>query len=505
MTEIKLPAMSPTMEEGTLAKWLVREGDTVKAGDILAEIETDKATMELEADEGGVVTKLHVPAGQDAVKVGTLIATIMAEGEATAPSNPPPSSGEGDHRPSAMVEGGIKGAPQPPLAPSTAPEEARSPSPDGGGSGKVEGAPVGAEANADTSAATATTTAAKPKPGEAPASLQITPETPGPTHRQTVREALRDAMAEEMRADPTVFVMGEEVAEYQGAYKVTQGLLDEFGPARVVDTPITEYGFAGLGTGAAMGGLKPIVEFMTFNFAMQAIDHIINSAAKTNYMSGGQMRCPMVFRGPNGSASRVAAQHSQNYAPWYASVPGLIVIAPYDAASAKGLLKSAIRSPDPVVFLENELLYGQSFDVPDGDVALPIGKAAVVRAGNDVTIVSYSIGVGIALDAAAKLAEEGIDAEVIDLRTLRPLDRACVLASLKKTNRMVVVEEAWPVCSIASEIIAIAMEDGFDDLDAPVLRVTSADVPLPYAANLEKLAFVKVEDVVGAVKKVTYR
>ena len=460
--EIKLPAMSPTMEDGTLAKWLVKEGDTVKPGDVLAEIETDKATMELEADEGGVVEKLHVPDGSDGVKVGTLIATIRGEDEAAAPAAAP---------------AGLK--PEP--APAETPKQA------------------------DAVLATAAQPAAKPKEGETPASLDIKPEGGGPTHRQTVREALRDAMAEEMRADPTVFVMGEEVAEYQGAYKVTQGLLEEFGPQRVVDTPITEYGFAGLGTGAAMGGLKPIVEFMTFNFAMQAIDHIINSAAKTNYMSGGQMRCPIVFRGPNGAASRVAAQHSQNYGPWYASVPGLIVIAPYSAADAKGLLKSAIRSPDPVVFLENELLYGHSFDVPDGDVAIPIGKASVVKAGKDVTIVSYSIGVGIALDAAAKLADEGIDAEVVDLRTLRPLDRATVLASLKKTNRMVVVEEGWPTCSIASEIIAIAMEDGFDDLDAPVLRVTNEDVPLPYAANLEKLAIVKVDDVVGAVKKVTYR
>ncbi|MGI4877131.1 MAG: pyruvate dehydrogenase complex E1 component subunit beta, partial [Janthinobacterium lividum] len=358
---------------------------------------------------------------------------------------------------------------------------------------------------ADAVPATAAQPTVTPKEGSTPASLAVKPETPGPTHRQTVREALRDAMAEEMRTDPTVFVMGEEVAEYQGAYKVTQGLLEEFGPRRVVDTPITEYGFAGLGAGAAMGGLKPIVEFMTFNFAMQAIDHIINSAAKTNYMSGGQMRCPIVFRGPNGAASRVAAQHSQNYAPWYASVPGLIVIAPYSAADAKGLLKSAIRSPDPVVFLENELLYGHSFDVPDADVALPIGKAAVVRAGKDVTLVSYSIGVGVSLDAATRLAEAGIDAEVIDLRTLRPLDRATVLESLKKTNRMVVVEEGWPTCSISSEIIAIAMEDGFDDLDAPVLRVTNVDVPMPYAANLEKLALLKVEDVVEAAKKVCYR
>jgi len=423
--------------------------------------------MELEADEGGVVEKLHVAGGSDGVKVGTLIATIRGEDEATSVSVPPPPG------PLPEVGGGVEPAP-PPTS--------------GRGPGGGDALP-----------------AVSPKAGQAPASLQVQPETPGPTHRQTVREALRDAMAEEMRADPLVFVMGEEVAEYQGAYKVTQGLLEEFGPKRVVDTPITEYGFAGLGTGAAMGGLKPIVEFMTFNFAMQAIDHIINSAAKTNYMSGGQMRCPMVFRGPNGAASRVAAQHSQNYAPWYASVPGLIVIAPYSAADAKGLLKSAIRSPDPVVFLENELLYGHSFDVPDGDVVVEIGKAHVVRAGKDVTLVSYSIGVGIALDAATKLAEAGIDVEVLDLRTLRPLDRASVLASLKKTNRMVVVEEGWPTCSIASEIIAICMEDGFDDLDAPVLRVTNVDVPLPYAANLEKLAIVKVEDVVTAAKKVCYR
>jgi pyruvate dehydrogenase E1 component beta subunit len=312
-------------------------------------------------------------------------------------------------------------------------------------------------------------------------------------------------MAEEMRADDRVFVMGEEVAQYQGAYKVTQGLLAEFGPKRVIDTPITEYGFAGLGAGAAMGGLKPVIEFMTFNFAMQAIDHIINSAAKTNYMSGGQMRCPIVFRGPNGSASRVGAQHSQNYGPWYASVPGLVVIAPYDAADAKGLLKAAIRSEDPVVFLENELLYGQSFDVPQGDVVLPIGKARIMREGSHVTLVSYSIGVGVALDAAETLAKDSIEAEVIDLRTLRPLDTAAVLTSLKKTNRLVVVEEGWPTCSIASEIIALCMEQGFDDLDAPVLRVTNEDVPLPYAANLEKLALIKADDVVKAAKAVLYR
>ena len=322
----------------------------------------------------------------------------------------------------------------------------------------------------------------------------------------TLREALRDGMAEEMRRDPRVFVMGEEVAQYQGAYKVTQGLLDEFGDKRVIDTPITEYGFAGVGTGAAMGGLRPIVEFMTFNFAMQAIDHIVNSAAKTNYMSGGQMRCPIVFRGPNAAASRVGAQHSQNYAPWYASVPGLIVIAPYDAADAKGLLKAAIRTEDPVVFLENELLYGRTFEVPKlDDHVLPIGKARIMREGSDVTIVSYSIGVGLALEAAEKLAGEGIDAEVVDLRTLRPLDTAAVLASLKKTNRLIVAEEGWPTCSIASEIQAVCMEQGFDDLDAPVLRVTNEDVPMPYAANLEKLMLVTADKIIAAVKQVVHR
>jgi pyruvate dehydrogenase E1 component beta subunit len=317
----------------------------------------------------------------------------------------------------------------------------------------------------------------------------------------TVREALRDAMAEEMRADDRIFVMGEEVAEYQGAYKVTQGLLDEFGPRRVIDTPITEYGFAGIGTGAAMGGLRPVIEFMTFNFAMQAIDHIINSAAKTNYMSGGQMRCPIVFRGPNGAAARVGAQHSQNYAPWYASVPGLIVISPYDAADAKGLLKAAIRCEDPVVFLENELMYGRSFDVPTvDDYVLPIGKARIAREGKDVTIVSYSIGVGFALDAAEKLASEGINAEVIDLRTIRPLDKAAVLTSLAKTNRLVIAEEGWPTCSIGSEIAAICMEEGFDDLDAPVLRIANEDVPMPYAANLERATLINADKIVAGVK-----
>jgi pyruvate dehydrogenase E1 component beta subunit len=458
MPTILLPAMSPTMEEGTLAKWLVAVGDTVKPGDVIAEIETDKATMELEADDGGTVSALLVPAGSDGVKVGTPIITIAGEDEVAA----------------------------------AAPAALPSPNPSLAGRGAASGSPLPAREGLGEGASAAS-------PSTAPEA------TAGPTRRQTVREALRDAMAEEMRADAAVFVMGEEVAEYQGAYKVTQGLLEEFGAARVIDTPITEYGFAGLGTGAAMGGLKPIVEFMTFNFAMQAIDHIINSAAKTLYMSGGQMRCPIVFRGPNGAAARVAAQHSQNYGPWYASVPGLVVIAPYDAADAKGLLKSAIRSPDPVVFLENELLYGQSFDVPEAEHVVPIGKARIMRAGTHVTLVSYSIGVGVALQAAATLAGEGIDAEVIDLRTLRPLDRATVLASLKKTNRLVVVEEGWPTCSIASEIMAICMEDGFDDLDAPVLRVTNVDVPLPYAANLEKAALVRAEDVVTAARAVCYR
>ena len=420
--EIKLPAMSPTMEEGTLANWLVKAGDVVKPGQVIAVI-----------------------AGED-------------EEVAAKPAAAP--------------------------APAAKPAEA----------------PV-AEKPAERTA----------EVPEAPAKpVELTPATAaafaGATRKQTVREALRDALAEEMRTDPTIFVMGEEVAQYQGAYKVTQGLLDEFGEKRVIDTPITEYGFAGIGAGAAMGGLRPIVEFMTFNFAMQAIDHIINSAAKTNYMSGGQMRCPIVFRGPNGAASRVGAQHSQNYAPWYASVPGLIVIAPYSASDAKGLLKAALRSTDPVVFLENELLYGRSFDVPKvDDYVLPIGKARIMRPGSDVTLVSYSIGVGLALEAAETLAAEGIDAEVIDLRTLRPLDTATVLESLKKTNRIVVVEEGWPTCSIASEIAAVVMEQGFDDLDAPVLRVTTEDVPLPYAANLEKAALIDAARVVEAAKKVCYK
>jgi pyruvate dehydrogenase E1 component beta subunit len=443
--ELKMPALSPTMEEGTLAKWLVKPGDTVQPGDIIAEIETDKATMEFEAIDEGVIGDILVAEGTDNVKVGAVIAILSSEDDVAAPAKP------------AVAE-----------------------------------APAPVAKLVET---------AVPAPVVAKAAVTTAETVSGPVVKVTVREALRDAMAEEMRADPRIFVMGEEVAEYQGAYKVTQGLLDEFGAKRVIDTPITEYGFAGIGTGAAMGGLRPVVEFMTFNFAMQAIDHIINSAAKTNYMSGGQMRCPIVFRGPNGAASRVGAQHSQNYAPWYASVPGLIVISPYDAADAKGLLKSAIRSQDPVVFLENELLYGRTFDVPEGEHIVPIGKARIMREGQDITIVSYSIGVGLALEAAERLAEEGVSAEVVDLRTLRPLDKSCILASLAKTNHMVVVEEGWPTCSIASEIMAIVMEDGFDDLDAPLARVANEDVPLPYANNLEKAAIIDVDRIVGAVKK----
>ncbi|PWL26187.1 MAG: pyruvate dehydrogenase complex E1 component subunit beta [Altererythrobacter sp. XM-24bin4] len=448
--ELKMPALSPTMEEGTLTKWLKKVGDTIEAGDIIAEIETDKATMEFEAIDDGVITKILVAEGTENVAVGTVIAELEGEGDEASASETPSAA---------------------------APVVAPAPAPSAAPSKRV------------------TTPKADPSIPEGTSFSQV-----------SVREALRDGMAEEMRRDDRVFVMGEEVAEYQGAYKVTQGLLDEFGPKRVIDTPITEYGFAGIGTGAAMGGLRPIVEFMTFNFAMQAIDHIINSAAKTNYMSGGQMRCPIVFRGPNGAASRVGAQHSQNYGPWYASVPGLIVIAPYDSADAKGLMKAAIRSEDPVVFLENELVYGRSFDVPDVDeYVLPIGKARIMREGSDVTIVSYSIGVGLALEAADTLAEEGIDAEVIDLRTLRPLDREAILTSLAKTNRLVIAEEGWPTCSIASEVMAVCMEDGFDHLDAPVLRVCDEDVPLPYAANLEKLAFIDAPRIVAAVKKVCYK
>ncbi len=464
--ELKMPALSPTMEEGTLAKWMVKEGDTVSAGDVLAEIETDKATMEFESIDEGTVGKIVVAEGTEEVKVGTVIAILAEEGEDAADIEAPSDN-------SADKAGG---------------DEVKD----------VEG--EGKDVGRDGNPLDLDKAAAKPRASD--------PEIPDGTNmvKLTVREALRDAMAEEMRLDDRVFVMGEEVAEYQGAYKVTQGLLDEFGPKRVIDTPITEYGFAGIGTGAAMGGLRPVVEFMTFNFAMQAIDHIINSAAKTNYMSGGQMRCPVVFRGPNGAASRVGAQHSQNYGPWYASVPGLIVIAPYDASDAKGLLKAAIRSDDPVVFLENELVYGQNFEVAQlDDHVLPIGKARIMREGSDVTIVSYSIAVGVALEAAEDLAEQGIDAEVIDLRTLRPLDTQTILESLAKTNRLVIAEEGWPTCSIASEVIAVCMEEGFDHLDAPVLRVCNEDVPLPYAANLEKLALIDKESVIAACRKVTYK
>jgi pyruvate dehydrogenase E1 component subunit beta len=464
-TEILMPALSPTMEEGKLAKWMVREGDPVRAGDVIAEIETDKATMEVEAAEDGRMSTILVPEGTEHVKVNRPIALLIADGEDVSMPRAPAASE------------------------AVATRRAEEPPPDLG--------------------------EAPPLVEEAPAGPQIAPEEPGPEPelppgtamvKLTVREALRDAMAEEMRADPAVFVIGEEVGEYQGAYKVTQGLLDEFGPTRVVDTPITEYGFAGVGVGAAFAGLKPIVEFMTWNFAMQAIDHIINSAAKTLYMSGGKMRCPIVFRGPNGAAARVAAQHSQDYSSWYAHVPGLKVIAPYTAADAKGLLKAAIRDPGPVVFLENEILYGQSFEVPDlPDFVLPIGKARIARAGKHVTIVSFSRGMAYALDAAKRLAEEGIEAEVVDLRTLRPLDMATVLASVRKTNRLVTVEEGWPICSVGSELCARVAAEAFDHLDAPPLKITGTDVPMPYAANLEKLALPSVDQVIAAVKSVCYR
>ncbi len=457
--EILLPAMSPTMTEGTVAKWTKKEGDTVKPGDIIAEIETDKATMELETDEEGVMGKILVADGAEGIAVGTLIAVILEEGE---------------------DESALEGVSAKVAAPASEPPVAQS----------VDAtAPAPAEVSAPATPA--------PVESDLPEGTTFT--------NMTVREALRDAMAEEMRLDENVFVMGEEVAEYQGAYKVTQGLLDEFGDRRVIDTPITEHGFAGLGVGAAMAGLKPVVEFMTFNFAMQAMDQIINSAAKTNYMSGGQIRCPMVFRGPNGAASRVGAQHSQNYASWYAHVPGLIVVAPYSAADCKGLLKAAIKNPNPVIFLENEITYGYSFDVPDiDDYTVPLGKAAVVREGSDVTLVSYSIGVKFALDAAEKLAAEGISAEVVDLRTIRPLDMETVINSVKKTNRVVCVEEGWATCSVSSEISARLMEDAFDYLDAPVLRATNEDVPMPYAANLEKLAVISDDRIVAAAKQVCY-
>ncbi|WP_421723640.1 pyruvate dehydrogenase complex E1 component subunit beta [Bauldia sp.] len=458
--DILMPALSPTMEEGNLAKWLKKEGDTVQPGDVIAEIETDKATMEVEAIDEGTLARILIPEGTENVKVNTPIAVLGVDGEDDV----------GD-TPAAPAEAPAAEAPAPATNGATAPAEAAPPA----------------------------------QPREAAAA---DPDIPTGTEMVTitVREALRDAMAEEMRSDGDVYVMGEEVAEYQGAYKVTQGLLDEFGPKRVVDTPITEHGFAGLGVGAALAGLRPIVEFMTFNFAMQAMDQIVNSAAKTLYMSGGQMGCPIVFRGPNGAAARVAAQHSQDYAAWYSQVPGLKVVQPHTAADAKGLLKAAIRDPNPVVFLENEILYGQSFEVPKlDDFVLPIGKAKIARAGSDVTIVSFGIGMTYALNAAEELAGEGIDAEVIDLRTLRPMDLDTVVESVKKTNRAVTVEEGWPVGSIGSYIAAQITTAAFDWLDAPVTAVTGKDVPMPYAANLEKLALPSVAEVVGAVKAVSYR
>ncbi len=456
-TEILMPALSPTMEEGKLSKWLVKEGQTVKSGDILAEIETDKATMEFEAVDEGTIGQILVAEGTEGVKVNSPIATLLGEGEKAGDT---PAAKKGTK---------------------AAPKEDKKEDPK----------------------------AAKEEKHQAPkAAVAPDPDVPEGTEMvsTTVRDALRDAMAEEMRRDELVFLMGEEVAQYQGAYKISQGLLDEFGDKRVIDTPITEHGFAGLGIGAAFDGLKPIVEFMTWNFAMQAMDQIINSAAKTRYMSGGQMSCPIVFRGPNGAAARVAAQHSQDYSAWYASVPGVKVIAPYFAADAKGLLKAAIRDPNPIIFLENEIVYGRSFPVPKiDDYVLPIGKARVVKEGKDVTIVSYSISVGTALEAAERLAEEGIDAEIVDLRTLRPLDIDTVIESVKKTNRIVTVEQAWPVCSIGSEIAARVALDAFDYLDAPPTKVTGKDVPMPYAANLEKLALPTVDDVIGAVKAVCYK
>jgi pyruvate dehydrogenase E1 component beta subunit len=485
-TEILMPALSPTMEEGKLAKWLVHEGDEVRAGDVIAEIETDKATMEVEAADDGRLGKILVPEGTEHVTVNRPIALLLTDGEEVTS----PRRGGVAER-SDAGEGGPK--------PSESQTPSPRPSPRRG---------EGAEPATDLGEAPPLVEEAPAGPQKAPAEPRPEAEIPSGTElvRLTVREALRDAMAEEMRRDPAVFVMGEEVGQYQGAYKVTQGLLDEFGPMRVVDTPITEYGFAGVGVGAAFAGLRPIIEFMTWNFAMQAIDHIINSAAKTLYMSGGKMHCPIVFRGPNGAAARVAAQHSQNFAAWYAHVPGLKVIAPYTAADAKGLLKAAIRDPSPVIFLENEILYGQSFEVPKlDDFVLPIGKARIARTGRHVTIVSFSRGMAYALDAAEKLAGEGIEAEVIDLRSLRPLDVETVLASVRKTNRIVTVEEGWPVCSVASEICAAVAAEAFDYLDAPPIAITGADVPMPYAANLERLALPSVEGVVEAVKSVCYR
>ena len=453
--DIKMPALSPTMTEGRLSRWLVKTGDEVKSGDVIAEIETDKATMEVEVVDEGVVVEITVAEGSEGVAVGAVIARLLEDGETDLP---------------ASAEQNLDRPPAEPAA---------------------EPAPTGAAVVVEAVAAT---------------QVVAEPDWDGPTKQQTVREALRDAMAEEMRKDERVFVMGEEVAEYQGAYKVTQGLLDEFSNKRVIDTPITEHGFAGLGVGAAFGELRPVIEFMTFNFSMQAIDQIINSAAKTLYMSGGQMGCPIVFRGPNGAASRVAAQHSQCYASWYAHCPGLKVVSPWSAADAKGLLKAAIRDPNPVIFLENEVMYGQSFDVPEHeDWVVPIGKAKVVRPGSDVTITAFSIMVGKALEAAEQLAAEGIDAEVIDLRTIRPLDTETIVESVKKTSRLISCEEGFPFAGIGSELAVQMMEQAFDYLDAPVMRVTGKDVPMPYAANLEKLALPQADDIVAAARQACYR
>ena len=463
MTDVLMPALSPTMEEGTLAKWHVKVGDAVKSGDVIAEIETDKATMEVEAVDEGVVEALLVAEGAEEVKVNTPIARLSGEGGAASPA---------------------PAAPQAEPAPSLDPQPASR--------AEAKGDPVRAAA-----AAPVAPTVALRDP-ELPAGVNLV--------KVTVRDALRDAMAEEMRRDADVFLMGEEVAQYQGAYKVSRGLLEEFGDKRVIDTPITEHGFAGMGVGAAMAGLKPIVEFMTFNFAMQAIDHIINSAAKTLYMSGGQIRSSIVFRGPNGAAARVGAQHSQDYAGWYGHVPGLKVVAPYDAADAKGLLKAAIRDPNPVVFLEHEMLYGQEFDVPEGiDWVVPIGKAKVRREGTGVTLVAYSRMVGFCLKAAEELAAEGIEAEVVDLRTIRPMDWQTVVDSVKKTNRLVTVEEGWGPMGVGAEIVAKVLEHAFDYLDAPPVRVHQEDVPLPYAANLELLSMPSVEKIVKAAKQVSYK
>ncbi len=455
-TEVLMPALSPTMEEGTLAKWLVKEGDVVKSGQIMAEIETDKATMEFEAVDEGIVGRILVAEGTSGVKVNTPIMVLVEAGETVSDA------------PKAAVVAAVV----------------------------AEAMPVAASAPASVAAPSPVAASGWPH--------SDLPE--GPTKTMTVREALREAMAEEMRADPTVFLMGEEVGEYQGAYKISQGLLDEFGARRVVDTPITEMGFAGIATGASWGGLKPIVEFMTFNFAMQAMDHIVNSAAKTLYMSGGQMGSPMVFRGPNGAAARVGAQHSQDFSAWFAAIPGLKVCIPYSAADAKGLLKTAIRDPNPVIFLENEIMYGRTFEVPtDPDFSIPFGKASILRSGTDVTIVSFAIGLTYALAAAEELAKEGISAEVINLRTLRPIDYDTVLASVMKTNRCVTVEEGFPVGAIGNHIGAVIMQRAFDYLDAPVINCTGKDVPMPYAANLEKLALTTTAEVVAAVKSVCYR